>query len=194
MKTSIAVVVGIVIGVMAGIFLSPYFTGSEQNSNQTIVESSEKKVEIEIPQTSSQFFSKNVREITPKEAAILFRNYHLPTDLNGSKGCLKTTDSTGAIQSIISFYIPFEGFLNIIGNRVQDQGKTFLGLAGIPAYDNGKGSHTIIWAPVIDEKGAPHFYFENPAKPEVALLFDYTAICPDFCPENRELVWTSSWR
>lgn len=202
MKTSLTLLAGLIIGLIAGIYIYPLL--SEEKDVEQHSENNEADKQETIQQTTDPCedpeglvpLSEKAQGITLANAFAMFDDYHGITHSNG-KACMTTTvweDEVAVQKNIESIFLPYDGFLEVIKCRVENENESFLGLAGIPAYNSHPAtlSHTMIWVPVVEgENSRPQYFI--PQQNTTKFIFEYVGICPEDCPENRCDLWKRDW-
>lgn len=194
MKTSLTLLAGLIIGLIVGIFLNPVYSG--------ITSIKEKARHVQTTDPCDQrdgvgVLSTEAIGIELEDAWKMFDDYHGVTNNTNSRACMTTTVKEGGVttkENIESIYLPYEGFLKIIKCRVEKENETFLGLAGVPAYNSDPKvmSYSMIWIPVVaDDDGNKEYFI--PQVDASKFIFEYVGICPEDCPTNRCDIWKEDW-
>jgi hypothetical protein len=195
MKNLATLIAGVILGLIGGIILYPVFNDEAAPEHTAIQEEQTSKAEEEDNMMSLDLENKLVNkasDITPQRAYEFYDAYHGLSDPSTSKACFTTTID-GEEKKVTSLFLPYEGFLNVISKRVTDRGKTFLGLAGVPAYNPDIASHTVIWVPVVEDPNGRQAYY-IPESGHEGLLIDYVELCPHHCRVNECVLGNVDWK
>lgn len=194
----------LIFGVVLGGLLFPSIS---QSTSDTALDESNQVLQSSISFIPNSVSKKNTvvqgarrtRGITRSEAYDMFYAYHQSNDPAGSKGCLKTTVNDTTEESIVSFFLSDEDLLTPLQRKVENDGKSFVGLAAIPAYIDSLETNTLIVVAIIEESDSQgnrsSYYYLPPDSNsnDATFIYDFIDVCPNDCPENKSRLWNDQW-
>lgn len=133
------------------------------------------------------------KPISDSLAYQFFHDYHRSANAHNSQGPLRNGG-----RAIVQFYIGEADLIQPLKQKAAELRKDFIGLSAIPAYDARSRSNTLIWLAVVDADTSsgvsPELMLPRPGEAWENYIYDYTTVCPDYCPTNASQLWNVDWQ